>query len=1153
MSHPLHAYLAALRENRRVGTRETSSYPALAALFDAAGKDLKPRVRCVIHPQSQGAGIPDGGFYTAEQLQEDATGDLQKLAPARGVLEVKSAGEQVGDIIASDQGQKYLARYGLLLVTNYRDFTLFGRKGGTGAAKDAPVARERYTLAPDEAAFWHTPLDALTQAHGAQFGEFLRRVLLHNAPLSRPEDLAAFLASYARDALVRVERAADLPALDQLQAALEDALGIHFTDAKGRHFFHSTLVQTLFYGIFSAWVLWSKEHAPADTAVFDWRNAVWSLHVPLINTLFGQLALPEKLRPLGLVEVLDWAGAALNRVDRAQFFAAFETGHAVQYFYEPFLEAFDPQLRKDLGVWYTPPEIVDYMVARVDAVLRDELGLPAGLADERVVVLDPCCGTGAYLVATLRRIARTLTEDGLGAVVAQYVKEAATKRIFGFELLPAPFVVAHLQLGVLLQTLGEPLDAEHNERAGVFLTNALTGWEPREGVEQTKIDFPDLKEERDSATRIKREEKILVVIGNPPYNSFAGVSPKEEMGLVEPYKQGLISEWGIKKFNLDDLYVRFFRLAERRIAEMTGQGVVCFISNFSYLSDPSFVVMRQRFLKEFDALWFDRMNGDSRETGKVTPDGKPDPSVFSTSFNKEGIRVGTAIGLMVRRQQRAAKPTVRFRQFWGVTKRADLLASLDAPNLNAAYEPVEPTQVTRFNFQPIQVDAHYLQWPRLTDLCAIPPSNGLMEKRGGALIDIDRAALERRIRQYYDPSVSWDELSRLDTGLTLDAARFEARTARLKVLAAERFDETKIRPYAIRPFENRWCYYSGIRPLWNEPRPALWAQYWEGNAFLMSRPAGVAEPEGFPLSFTSALGDNDYLRGHAYYFPLQVKEVAPIPETKSEQQMTILDAEERSPKANLSEKAREYLRSLGIIDPDADRETAELIWMHALAIGYAPLYLSENADGVRQDWPRIPLPATGDLLRASAALGRRVAALLDVEQPVSDLAGEPFRSLGAIDRVGGEQLGAGELAVRAGWGHRGESGVTMPGKGRTVLRDRTPAEAAALEAGAAALGLTPEEARACLGAQTYDVFLNDTAFWRNVPERVWDYTLGGYQVIKKWLSYRESAVLGRALTLDEAARALPATVRRIAALLLLAPALDAHYHAVCAATIASAR
>ena len=114
-----------------------------------------------------------------------------------------------------------------------------------------------------------------------------------------------------------------------------------------------------------------------------------------IRALFDQLAATTKLKSLGLVEPLDWASMTLNRVDRTVFFSTFDEGHAVQYFYEPFLQQFDPELRKELGVWYTPPEVVKYMVARVDAELRQELGIADGLADPRVYVLDPCCGTGA--------------------------------------------------------------------------------------------------------------------------------------------------------------------------------------------------------------------------------------------------------------------------------------------------------------------------------------------------------------------------------------------------------------------------------------------------------------------------------------------------------------------------------------------------------------------------------------------------------------------------------------------------------------------------------------------------------------------------------------------------------------------------------------
>jgi hypothetical protein len=971
-------------------------------------------------------------------------------------------------------------------------------------------------------------------------------VLLSNAPLEAPADVAWFLASYARDARARIE-AAGTDALTSIRQAMEEALGIRFEGPQGEHFFHSTLVQTLFYGLFSAWVLWHKDKSK-HKGHFDWRFAVHYVRLPILRKLYHEMADPGNLERLDLSEVLEWAASALERIKQTAFFSRFEEEHAVQYFYEPFLEAFDPELRKQLGVWYTPPEIVEYMVARVDIVLREELKLADGLADPNVYVLDPCCGTGAFLVEVLKQIDRTLKERGEAALAAEELMRAAKQRVFGFEILPAPFVIAHLQIGLLLHRSGA--SSTGTERAGVYLTNALTGWEPPKEP-KTRLLFPELQEERDAAEKVKRDTPILVVLGNPPYNAYAGVSPAEEQGLVEPYKEGLISKWGIKKFNLDDLYVRFFRLAERRIAEKTGKGVVCYISNFSYLSDPSYVVMRQRFLSEFDALWFDCLNGDSRETGKLTPDGKPDPSVFSTDYNREGIRVGTTIGLMVRKEKRTKNPNVRFRQFWGVNKRKEVLESLKRKRFDAQYEKASPTPGNRFSFRPSDVASHYLEWPRAIDLCAIAPSNGLMEKRGGALISIDRQELADRLRRYFDSKTDWETLKLLKSGLTENAARFDAKSARSKVLTAESFDEERVCRYAVRPFETRWCYFSGVRPLWNEPRPSLWAQCWKGNRFLMTRPAGVAAPEGSPFFFTRLLGDNDFLRGHAYYFPLQLKNGVRL---EKKDQATLFDLlgerfEEEEVAANLAPSARRYLDQFKLKDPDRDRGAAEVIWLHSLAIGYSPTYLTENADGIQQDWPRIPLPATKDLLLASAELGRKVAALLDTETSVAGVTDSKPRPelkvIGAAATADGKPLNreAGDFDVTAGWGHGGKGGVTMPGKGKMISRNYAAAERAAIEQGASALGLTPDLAFAHLGEQTCDVYLNGNAYWRGVPLKVWEFTIGGYQVMKKWLSYRERELLGRALTLDEV-REVTNMARRIAAILLLEPALDENYRAV---------
>ena len=410
----------------------------------------------------------------------------------------------------------------------------------------------------------------------------------------------------------------------------------------------------------------------ASPASLTGVQPTWLLRVPMLRALFVQVADPDRLGALGLIEVLDWTAAALNRVERVEFFNSFDEGHAVQYFYEPFLHAFDPELRKELGVWYTPEEIVRYQVERVDAVLRSELGLADGLADPNVVVLDPCCGTGAYLRAVLRRIAATLHEKGGDALVANDLKKAAMERVFGFEILPAPFVIAHLQLGLELETLGAPLSDAAIRPSERSLSHKRTH---RLGAAQGEAEadcFPGFEDERDAAGKVKQEKPILVILGNPPYNGYAGLAMDEERDLSNAYRTAkkVATPQGQ---GLNDLYVRFFRMAERRIVEKNGQGVVCFISNYSWLDGLSFTGMRERYLDVFDKISIDCLNGDKYKTGKLTPEGAPDPSVFSTEFNKEGIQVGTAIALLVRNVKHTSVDAVQFRHFWGKDKRAQLL------------------------------------------------------------------------------------------------------------------------------------------------------------------------------------------------------------------------------------------------------------------------------------------------------------------------------------------------------------------------------------------------------------------------------------------------------------------------------------------------
>ena len=463
-------YLDDLRKIRASGggTDERSYYPPLTNLLNAIGGALRPKVFCVSELAQQGAGHPDLGLYAAKQVQRGQPREGQ--TPEGGVVEVKSAHDDAWLTAGSSQVSRYWGRYRLVLVTNTRDFVLLGED-----AQGRPAKLETFRLAQSAADF-ESRLQhprAFARDVGPALSEYLGRALSHRAALSEPRDLARLLASYARDGLARVEAAGDAPSLNAVRSALEEALGVRFEGERGAAFFRSTLVQTLFYGVFSAWVLWARQ-TPAPAGPFNWHEAVWHLRAPVLRALFQQLSDPGRLQPLGLVEVLDWTSAVLDRVDRDAFFARFNEGEAVPYFYEPFLEAFDPALRKQLGVWYTPAEVVRYMVARVDRALKDDLGIEDGLAADNVYVLDPCCGTGAYLAETLKRIAANLEGRGLGALTGARVKQAATRRVFGFEIMPAPFVVAHLQVGLTMQACGRaPNLDDGNERAGVgFLTNA---------------------------------------------------------------------------------------------------------------------------------------------------------------------------------------------------------------------------------------------------------------------------------------------------------------------------------------------------------------------------------------------------------------------------------------------------------------------------------------------------------------------------------------------------------------------------------------------------------------------------------------------------------------------------------------------------------
>lgn len=474
--------------------------------------------------------------------------------------------------------------------------------------------------------------------------------------------------------------------------------------------------------------------------------------------------------------------------------------------------------------------------------------------------------------------------------------------------------------------------------------------------------------------------------------------------------------------------------------------------------------------------------------------------------------MGTAVALMVRRSQANGTDKVSFRHIWGKTKRADLLASADNDGVSL-YDEIHPSIDLGLPFFEITVGTTYLAWPLLTDL--LPVSfPGVQSKRDDIVVDIDREVLAKRIEAYFDPTVSDSEMGRLCPKALESTQQFKAPATRAALIKRGLKQEYFVR-YCYRPFDLRWIYWEQEHGLLGRRSPDYFANVQPGDPYIEAR---QKQPMAdFDRGYVTSIVADNFGNGFSNFFPLHIH-----------QEGNLLGAAALHP--NVSDAAQKYLAGHGV--------SAEELFYHVVAVLHSPAYRTENQGALRQDWPRIPLPASTQTLNASATLGRQIAALLDTYCSVKGVSEAPFRkelqAIAVIERDGKSAVNPdeGDLELTAGWGHAGKGGATMPGKGKAIERPYTPQEGKALA-----------DSVTVLGERTVDVYLNDRVCWRNVPIRLWDYTISGYAVIKKWLSYREKELLGRSLSVDEA-RYVTETVRRLAALMLLGPQLDDNYRTV---------
>lgn len=902
----------------------------------------------------------------------------------------------------------------------------------------------------------------------AELARLLDAFLTQSAlTISTPQDLATRMAGMARNIhalILRTFAHGDLKEKRWLTDWLEAFKTTLVPDLDEKKF-ADMFAQTLTYGLFAA-----RMHAPGDRP-FVREMAAHTL--PKTNPFLRKLF--EEFAGVSMPETFSWAVDDLSQLLRhadigkalKDFASATAKRDPVVHFYETFLAAYDRKLRKARGVYYTPEPVVEYIVHSVDSILREHFGRKDGLGDGKTLILDPAVGTATFPFFIIQEIHRRMNRQR--GAWNEYVADQLLNRLFGFELLVAPYAVAHLKLGIELQNTG--YEFQSDQRLGVYLTNTL-----EEAAKRAENLFATwISDEANAAADIKRELPILVVLGNPPYAGHSAnrsqidrdLSPgdaytvvrrapkksqrsivqriaKKKMHVREKTFIGqlvddyyYVDEIRIKERNpkwLQDDYVKFIRFAQWRI-ERTGHGVLAFITNNGYLDNPTFRGMRHALLQSFGQIHVYNLHGSEKKKER-TPEGGKDENVFD-------IRQGVAIILAVRQQGWKGIGQVRHADLWGT--RETKYAALESSDIDSTHwAEIQPRSPNYF-FVPVDqtLAAEFEEYPHITE---VMPVNvlGFQSHRDHFAISFEEEQIRDRISDLRNQDLT-DEFIR-ETFTIPDNRDWKLNDAR----AAAREDrewQLPIISCLYRPFDFRYCYFSTVSM--DYPRRELLQHVaFQENLCLGLGRQGLAVNDpiwSLICASTHPIDANVFRRGGVNIFPLWL-----YPRKKSAQGSLLVDAER---KMNFAPAFLARLAStLGFEQqPNGLPQgiSAEQIIEYIYAVLNCQGYRRRYADFLRSDFPRIPI--------------------------ISDVA--TFRSLAQK----GQQLLQAALMVMPDL----DNFITgFPESGDNMVQD------------------------VAYNIETMRVWINPRQYFEGITPEIWSYLVGGYQVCDFWLKERRGRKLG---------------------------------------------
>ncbi|MEW5950040.1 MAG: type ISP restriction/modification enzyme [Thermodesulfobacteriota bacterium] len=1000
----------------RGDAREESYYPVLKSLLDEyCGLTGKKNFHITILPKKTEAGNPDFRVWDGKQ---HITGYIEAKDPTI---------EHLDRIEETEQLKRYLHTFPNVILTNFFEFRLYRN----GVRTDKVIVGRPYVV--------HKLKTTPPVEKEPEFLQLLGKFFSFSLPkVYDAKNLAVELAKrtrFLKDEVIaqelREEQSAGKGFIRGFYKAFKDYLLSGLTEDE----FSDLYAQTITYGLFAARTR-SENGFNRKLAYYNIPQTIGILRDVFQFVSLG--ALPQQME-----WIVDDISEILSVTDVSkilhQFFHEGKGKDPIVHFYETFLAEYDPKTREMRGVYYTPEPVVSYIVRSLHNILKEQFNKPDGFADRNVTVLDPAAGTLTFLAETAKlAVGEFVSKYGEGGR-ENFIKEHILKNLYAFELMMAPYAVGHLKMSFLLEELGYRLQRE--DRVKLYLTNTLE----IEEVAQTELPgMASLSEESHLAGLVKKEQPILVILGNPPYSGHSSNIGDWISSEIKAYHQ--VDGRPLNEKNpkwLQDDYVKFIRFAQWKI-DQAGQGVLGFITNHSYLDNPTFRGMRQSLMRSFDEMYILDLHGNSLKKEK-SPDGSKDGNVFD-------IQQGVAIAIFIKKTPPAsplgkrgikAGSKVFHSELWGIReKKYDWLNTHDVTATK--WKKLSPkSEFYLFFPRDEKLSSVYERFMKITDIFPVS-SVGIVTSRDEFVIDFDRDRLRRRILQFRDKKLPVEIIQQ--TYKLKDKTNWTLRDARERVVKDPDWDQA-ITKILYRPFDERWIFYHDA-VIERSRKEVMRHMLLENLSLCFMRQVSLEESYSHFFVSKHIVDNRTFMssRGIIQQAPLYLYNEKEKPVKRSFGGVLMLfepKADYGVKKTNLSAKVIDELSKAYKKTP-----SPEEIFYYIYAVLYSETYRTKYAAFLKIDFPRVPFTKDYKLFKKMSDYGNRLVDLHLLKSADLDSPSARFQ-----------------------------------GKGDNRVEKPKYDEKAGM------------------------VYLNKAQYFEGIPPDVWAYQIGGYQVCDKWLKDRKERIL----------------------------------------------